>query len=135
MSQQRGDAAMTRVTTKVMMTTALLLALSVTGTRAQDPVRIAVSPAHAFAPAFLRIRVRVEPNAGNRALTIMANSEGYYRSSLIQLEGETNARTFFVEFKEVPAGEYKLSAVVSNRSGENVAVATQGVSILSIREP
>ena len=122
---------MTRVTTRVM-TMALLLALSVTATRAQDPVRIAVSPAHAFAPAFLRIRVSVEPNAANRALTIIANSEGYYRSSLIGLEGETRARTFFVEFKQVPAGEYKLSAVVSKGNGENVAVATQGVRILSI---
>jgi hypothetical protein len=122
---------MTRVTTRVM-TMALLLALSVTGTRAQDSVRIAVSPAHAFAPAFLRIRVSVEPNAANRALTIIANSESYYRSSLIQLEGETSARTFFVELKQVPAGEYKLSAVVSKGNGENVAVATQGVRILSI---
>ena len=122
---------MTRVTIRVM-TTALLLALGVTGTRAQDPVRIAVSPAHAFAPAFLRIRVSVEPNAANRSLTIIANSEGYYRSSLIQLEGETSARTFFVELKQVPAGEYKLSAVVSNGNRKDVAVATQGVRILSI---
>ena len=122
---------MTRVTIRVM-TTALLLALGVTGTRAQDPVRIAVSPAHAFAPAFLRVRVSVEPNAANRSLTIIANSEGYYRSSLIQLEGETSARTFFVELKQVPAGEYKLSAVVSNGNRKDVAVATQGVRILSI---
>jgi hypothetical protein len=113
------------------MTTALLLALGVTGTRAQDHVRIAVSPAQAFAPAFLRIRVSVEPNAANRTLTIIANSEDYYRSSLIDLQGETSARTFFVEFKQVPAGEYKLSAVVSKGNRENVAVAAQSVRIMS----
>ena len=108
-----------------MITTALLLALGGAGTRAQDPVRIAVSPAFAFEPAFLRIRVRVEPNSTNRSLTIAADSEGDYRSSLIELEGETSARTFFVEFKQVPAGENKLSAMVNNGSGENVAVAAQ----------
>jgi len=116
------------------MTTVLLLALGATGTRAEDPVRIAVSPAFAFAPAFLRIRVRVEPNAANRSLTITANSEGYYRSSFIALEGETSARTFFVEFKQVPAGEYQLSAVVGNGNRE-VAVAAQAVLIQSIEEP
>ena len=125
---------MTRVTTRVL-TTALLLALGATGTRAQDPVRIAASPTFAFAPALLRVRVHVEPNAANRTLTITADSDGYYRSSLIELEGDTSERTFFVEFKRVPAGQYQLSAVVRNGSGENVAVATQGgVRILSIGE-
>ena len=124
---------MTRITTRVMMTV-LLLALAATGPKAQEPVRIAASPTFAFAPALLRVRVRVEPNAANRTLTITADSDGYYRSSLMELEGDTSEKTFFVEFKRVPAGQYQLSAVVRNGSGENLAVATQGVSILSIEE-
>jgi hypothetical protein len=117
------------------MTTVLLFALGATGTRAQDPVRIAVSPTIAFAPAFLRVRVHVEPNAANRTLTITADSDGYYRSSLIELEGGTSARTFFIEFKSVPAGQYQLSAVVRNSTGEHVGVAAQnGVRILAIGE-
>ena len=124
---------MTRITTRVMMTV-LLLALAATGPKAQEPVRIAASPTFAFAPALLRVRVRVEPNAANRTLTITADSDGYYRSSLLELEGDTSEKTFFVEFKRVPAGQYQLSAVVRNGSGKDVAVATQGVSILSIEE-
>ena len=124
---------MTRITTRVMMTV-LLLALGATGPKAQEPVRIAASPTFAFAPALLRVRVRVEPNAANRTLTITADSDGYYRSSLMELEGDTSEKTFFVEFKRVPAGQYQLSAVVRNGSGEDLAVATQGVSILSIEE-
>ena len=124
---------MTRIATRVMMTV-LLLALGATGPKAQEPVRIAASPTFAFAPALLRVRVRVEPNAANRTLTITADSDGYYRSSLMELEGDTSEKTFFVEFKRVPAGQYQLSAVVRNGSGENLAVATQGVSILSIEE-
>ena len=124
---------MTRITTRVMMTV-LLLALGATGPKAQEPVRIAASPTFAFAPALLRVRVRVEPNAANRTLTITADSDGYYRSSLIELEGDTSEKTFFVEFKRVPAGQYQLSAVVRNGSREDLAVATQGVSILSIEE-
>jgi len=122
---------MTRATTRVMMTV-LVVALGATGPKAEEPVRIAASPTFAFAPALLRVRVRVEPNAANRTLTITADSDGYYRSSLIELEGDTSARTFFVEFKSVPAGQYHLSAVVRNATGENVAVAAQGgVRILS----
>ena len=124
---------MTRIATRVMMTV-LLLALGATGPKAQEPVRIAASPTFAFAPALLRVRVRVEPNAANRTLTITADSDGYYRSSLMELEGDTSEKTFFVEFKRVPAGQYQLSAVVRNGSGKDVAVATQGVSILSIEE-
>jgi hypothetical protein len=124
---------MTRVTTRVMMIV-LLVALGATGPKAEEPVRIAASPAFAFAPALLRVRVRVEPNAANRTLTITADSDGYYRSSLIALDGDTSERTFFVEFKRVPAGQYQLSAVVRNGSGENVAVASQGVSVLSTKE-
>jgi hypothetical protein len=130
MSQLRGEAAMTRITTRVMMTV-LLLALAATGPKAQEPVRIAASPTFAFAPALLRVRVRVEPNAANRTLTITADSDGYYRSSLIELEGDTSEKTFFVEFKQVPAGDCKPSAVASKGNGGNVAVAT-GVRILSI---
>jgi hypothetical protein len=126
-----GEAAMTRFTTK-LITTAVLLGLSATGPRALEPVHIAASPAIAFAPAFLRIRVRVEPQAANRTLAIAAESDGYYRRSLIELEGDNNGpRTFFVEFKNVPAGAYELSAVVTNAIGKHVGVATQGVQVLS----
>jgi hypothetical protein len=133
MSQLRGEAVMKRVTTIVMMTV-LLLALGATGPKAQEPVRIAASPTFAFAPALLRVRVRVEPNAANRTLTVTADSDSYYRSSLIELEGDASERTFFVEFKRVPAGQYQLSAVVRDGGGEHMAIATQGVSILSIEE-
>ena len=63
------------------MTAVLLLALGATGPRAQEPVRIAASPTFAFAPALLRVRVRVEPNAANRTLTITADSDGYRAAS------------------------------------------------------
>jgi hypothetical protein len=127
-----GEAAMTRLTTKLITTTALLLALGATGPRAQEPVHIAASPAIAFEPALLRIRVRVEPNAANRALAIAAESDGYYRSSMFELEGDRAPQTFFVEFKGVPAGAYQLSAVVMTANGKGVGVATQGVRILSV---
>jgi hypothetical protein len=126
-----GEAAMTRFTTK-LITTAFLLALGATGPGAQEPVHIAASPAIAFAPALVRIRVRVEPNAANRMLAIVAESDGYSRRSLIELQGDRGPQTFFVELKNVPAGAYELSAMVRNGNGKDVGVATQGVRILSI---
>ena len=124
---------MNRATTTVM-TTALLLALGATGPRADQRVRIATSAAYAFAPALLRIQVRVEPNAAHRTLMISADSGGYYRSSLIELEGDTSARTFVVDFKQLPAGRYELSAAVRNGNGDDVGVATKGIRILGTGE-
>lgn len=49
-------------------------------------VTIDVSPHVAFAPAFVRVTVHVQPNAENRGLYVEADGETY-RSSFVQLEG------------------------------------------------
>jgi hypothetical protein len=47
-----------------------------------------VSPAVAFAPANLIVRAYVEADADNRAIAVIAESEDFYRSSEIQLDGD-----------------------------------------------
>jgi hypothetical protein len=91
---------MTIVTTRVM-TTVLLLALSATGRKAQEPVRIAASPP--FAVAALPARSRAcRAECGQPHAHDHRERRGYYPSSLIELESETSARKFFVEFKQAP---------------------------------
>jgi hypothetical protein len=65
----------------------LILAATSAG-RAKESVAIRVSPAVAFAPADLVIRTSIEPDEHNRAIAIVADSESFYRSSSIQLEGD-----------------------------------------------
>ena len=47
---------------------------------ATEPIEMQVSPALSFAPANLVIRTRVEPDASNRAMEVVADSEGFYRA-------------------------------------------------------
>src|SRR5262245_26747180 len=52
-----------------------------------------VTPAVAFAPANLIVRATVEADADNRGITVIAESEDFYRSSEIQLDGDRAPRT------------------------------------------
>ena len=81
---------------------------------AKEPrVRVTVeSGVYAFEPAFVRLRVTVVPDAANRALTIALISDGFETSSLEELPGEQAPRTRWVQYRDVPAGSYTVSAVV-----------------------
>ena len=60
---------------------------------AGERMTLKVSPAIAFAPANLIVRAMIEADAGNRAITIVAESDDFYRSSQIQLDGDHAPRT------------------------------------------
>lgn len=98
---------------------------------AGEGITVAVSPRQSFSPTNLTVRVRLEPNVDNRALEIVADSGGFYRSSRIQLEGEQAPRTVVVEFRNVPSGEYQVLGVLLNGAGRRRAVARQQALVLS----
>jgi hypothetical protein len=70
-----------------------LIGLSVMPAGSAQPLTFALSPVHSFAPATVRIRARVEPNADNRVLTIVADGPDFYRRSDLPLDGEEAPRT------------------------------------------
>jgi hypothetical protein len=72
-----------------------------------------VSPRVASAPATIVVRVTVEPDEGNRRLEISLDSEAFYRSTELPLEGDRGPRTTQVEFRDVPGGAYRVQAIVS----------------------
>ena len=115
-----------------VVTCLLLLAMGTVGIRSQDHLQMKVSPTHWFAPATLRVRVRVEPNANNRALAIVADSDAYYRSSVIELEGDASPRTFWMDFRQVPAGQYRISAVLRDGAGRDTAVQIRDVRVIGL---
>jgi hypothetical protein len=90
---------------------------------ANDPLSIRVSPAVAFAPANLIIRARIDPDSYNRALEVVAESEDFYRSSTVQLEGDRAPKTTSFEFRSVPPGEYEVRASVIGADGHPKAIA------------
>ena len=104
---------------------ALFLSL-VVSIRANEPLTMAVSPVQSFAPTNLTIRVHVEPDAGNRALEIVADSGEYYRSSRVQLDGAEAPRTISLEIRNLPGGDYDVrGALVDSAGRERTAVHKQ----------
>jgi hypothetical protein len=96
-----------------------------------EPLTIAVSPAFAFAPATVRVRARIEPNADNRRLTIVADGVAFYRSSEIQIDGEQAPRTFELSFRDMPGGEYEVYAILTDTAGRQRAIARQATRVMS----
>lgn len=100
---------------------------------ASEPLRIRVSPAVSFAPACVRIHTTIEADQNNRAVEIAANSEDFYRSSRIQLEGDKAARTNIFEFPGLPEGEYEVTATLFGSDGRPRGQVRQTVSVVSHR--
>ena len=109
---------------------AIGLAMMTTVVGAREPLSIRASPAASFAPANLVIRTRLEPDADNRAMEVVAESDGFYRSSAIQLEGDRAPRTTTFEFRSLPAGEYEITAVVIGTDGRRRAVARASANVI-----
>ena len=109
-----------------------LIGMSVLPAGSGQPLTLALSPVHSFAPATVRIRARIEPNADNRLLTIVADGPNFYRSSEMQLDGEEAPKTVELWFREVPAGDYEVSAIVTTTSGRPRVTARSSMTVLGI---
>ena len=80
-----------------------------------------VSPAVAFAPANWSSARRSLADADNRAVEIIAESDDFYRSSEIQLEGDQAPRTSMFEFRSLPPGTYEVRANLMGADGRSRA--------------
>ena len=107
-----------------------LLALAAMPVGAGDQLKMAVSPAHSFAPAVLRVRVSIEPSAANRSLEVIADGDQFYRSSEIQLEGDHSPATFNLEMRDVPEGDYRVVGILKDGAGHERSLVYQDVKVL-----
>lgn len=107
-----------------------VLAFGAAQTGASSRVALRVSPTVAFAPADLSVRATVETNSDNRSLQVIAESNDFYRSSELQLEGEYAARTNTVSFRSVPGGEYTVRVIVRGSRGETLATSMAQVNVV-----
>ena len=90
---------------------------------ASQQVRVRVSPQISMAPADVIVYVTVERSADNRMLRVSAQSEDFFRSSEVPLEGEGSARISILRFRELPSGEYDVTADVIGSTGQRRGVA------------
>jgi hypothetical protein len=106
----------------IALCSATITLLSVaSGDATENRLRIDVSPRISTAPAAVRVRAFVTPNAANRALEVVADSDSFYRSSLVPLDGANAAAITETVFKNLPGGEYEVSvALVAADGGRTV---------------
>jgi hypothetical protein len=95
---------------------------------ANDVVEIRLRGRYYAEPATVQITVAVEPDSQNRALRIEAESEQMFRSSELTLAGAAEKRIHTIEFKNLPAGNYSLSAQVFS-TDDLRGVATQQLTV------
>jgi hypothetical protein len=112
----------------MLSTVFALTAISASG---GEQLRIAVSPTQSFAPSNLNIRARMVPNPENRGLQVVAESEDFYRSSQVSLEGEGAPATIMFEFRGVPGGEYQVYGILTDSGGHRRALAQQTVRVIA----
>ena len=105
--------------------------MSVAPVGGAESLQIRVSPMQSFAPANLNVRLSIEPHANNRVVSVVAESEDYYRSSEVALEGDQGPRTVIVQFRSVPGGKYEIRGTVGDALGKEVASARQNVFVLA----
>src|SRR5688572_26150822 len=118
----------------------LSLAVPIRGTERKSDARPA-SPAVtistrtrvAAAPATFMATVRVMPHAENRVLRVAIEADDYYRSSDMQLAGLDAPRTRTIVWKDLPAGNYCVVAIVFRATGRPAVVRSRYVVTDSTR--
>ena len=97
---------------------------------AEDTIIMNASPQISFAPAHLTVRTRIEPDVSNRAIEIVIDSESFYRSTTIELDGDQAPRSSVFEFRGVPGGTYQVSARLVGSGGEARGLVRRQVDVL-----
>ena len=94
-----------------------------------EVLTLRVTPTHAVAPAFIRVIASVESHEDNRALEVVAESPDFFRSSRLGLNGARAPRKQIVDFTNLPAGDYVITAAVEG-SASRRAVASEPVKVV-----
>lgn len=100
------------------------LLLATPALSAKEALSLRATPQVANAPAHVSVTVTVERHTENRELVVVDDSEDYYRSSVVQLEGEKAARTYLLVFRGLPPGQHRISATVRGQVGQRAIVRT-----------
>ena len=108
---------------------AALLMSSLTPLVASEPIKLRVSQPATAAPVNVLVQVSVEPNADNRVLRVVIDSDRYYRSSEVGLDGIQSPRTHTFDFRRMPSGSYQIRAVLVGASGKPRAFADGRIDV------
>ena len=108
-----------------------LLVLATPPLGAGERLTMVVSPAFAFAPANLIVRATVEADKDNRSIEIVADSDEFYRSSEVQLDGAQAPRFTSLEFRSLPPGSYQIRVTLIGANSQQRASVSAQVSVIA----
>ena len=117
---------------------ALLLVGLIAGsgtTTATEKLSLRVTPNISSAPSTVVVKATVAKNSDNRWLYIEADSGSFYRSSAIELDGANAPLVTEVALKNLPGGEYTVSAVLRNTMGQETVVRRTALVLSKFGEP
>ena len=100
-----------------------LLALMSLGVHAGEPIRVRVVPAFALNPADVNVETVIEPDIKNRGVEVTVDSPNFFATSTVTLEGDRAPRVRTTHFRQLPAGNYEVSATLVQDSGLRSKVA------------
>jgi hypothetical protein len=89
------------------------------------------APTVMLAPGHLVVQTVVEPDPANRAIQVVAESPDSYRSSEVQLEGDTAPRRSTFEFKDLPSGIYQIHAMLLGAGGHQRALVVRRLEVIA----
>ena len=115
-----------------MLMAAVLALVATSPLGAGERLTIRVAPRIAMAPATLVVDAVAEQDPANRALQIQVDSPDYYRSSMMQLDGEEAPRTTTMRYENLPGGTYEVSVTLFGSNGQPRAKTTRQVNIISL---
>jgi hypothetical protein len=92
-------------------------------------IAVHVTPPIAPEPATVRIRTTVEPHTSNRQLQVTVDSGEFYRSSMQQLDGASAPRTTMFELRDLPSGDYQVTAQVTGPNGLRLVTRSRVVVV------
>ena len=97
---------------------------------AAPKLTLRVTPSVGTSPATVVVTATVPKDADNRLLQVAADSGTFYRSSEIQLDGESAPLVTQFHLKNLPGGDYEIVVMLRDAHGRT-SVARSSVMILS----
>jgi hypothetical protein len=114
------------------VTVAFMTLASLEASGSDDVVRMRVTQPDPDLPGQVRVVVSVEPDDENRALVVEADSGTFFRSSEFTLEGSEAARTHRIDWRQLPAGEYRVAAYLRRSSGKRTFASYFYLKVLGL---
>jgi hypothetical protein len=112
---------------RVLLVAVIAAATTVSG---RERLELRARPAFAFAPSDVQMEFSIAPDAANRTLEVSAESDDFFRSSVMELEGEHAPRVVSIRYQGLPAGDYSLRGALLNGEGRPLAVVQKTVTVM-----